>query len=149
MHSDYIGELRAGEQELGDAFLALAEHHVDEPDIYATAELMAVWCREHVQALGQIGARYRLPEQREPPDRRALFQGPRIGSYGLLHDLHDLWLLGQGVHLRWTVLGQVARALRDGELEATCADLGRQTDRQLAWLRTQIAATAPQALVGL
>jgi len=127
----YLESLRERERELANALLALAEYHVGEPDICPTCQLLAAWSEAHVQA----------------PDSPPAALEVRRGSYGLLLALHDLCLLAQGVHLRWTVLGQVARALRDDELEAACAAMGQETDRQLAWLQTRIVELAPQALI--
>ncbi len=144
----YMNLLQESEEQLADAFAALAEYHGDELDIHATARLLATWSRQHVVALTVHGERYRPPQEPKPELAPQIpFLGPRSGRHGLLHDLQGAWLLGQQVHLRWTVLGQTARVLRDRELAALCADLGRQTYRQLNWLHTRIVDAAPQALI--
>lgn len=146
---EYIEVLRAGEEQLASALIDLAVEHEQEPDLGSTARLLASWSLQHAQALGRLSERFRLqeraPTEAAPPC--AVRQGPHEGRLGLLHDLEATCAVGQDVHLRWTVLGQTARALHDPELAAISADLGGETDRQLAWLRTLIVAMAPQVLV--
>ena len=97
---------------------------------------------------GRLLARHKLPDRPEPSKLAGvLFEGNRAGGFGLLRDLHDLWLLAGESHISWEVLHQAAKALRDEELQAIC-EAGRAfNNRQVAWLRTRIDAAAPQALV--
>lgn len=146
---EYIEVLRAGEEQLASALIDLAIEHEKEPDLGSTARLLASWSLQHVQALVRLGERLLLKE-RAPTDAAppcAVLRKPGGGRPGLLGDLEATWLMGQDVHLRWTVLGQTARALHDRELTDVSADMGAETDRQLAWLRTQIVAIAPQVLI--
>ena len=146
--SRYVAQLRESESALAEALEALAEHHAGEPDVRMTAVLLASWSRQHVQSLAAAAVRYGPEERQEGASlTRTPSSGPPSGNRRLLSDLHEAWLLGQRAHLHWTVLGQVARALRDGELAAMAAELGAETDRQLAWLHTRIVEAAPQALI--
>ncbi len=143
----YLALLRERERELAEALRALADYHAGDPDVGATGQLLAGWSAAHVEALDALSLARppgSVPEPVPPPPPAVEMHS---GSYGLLLDLQSVWLLAQDVHLRWTVLGQVARALRDVELEATCAALGAQTDRQVAWLHTRLVDAAPQALI--
>lgn len=145
---EYITLLQNSEVQLAGALADLADYHCTEPEICAVGRQLASWSRQHVTALAPFGADYLLREglaEKAPP--QGVARQPRPGSYGLLYDLQAAWLLAQDVYLRWTVLGQVARALRDRQLATLCAELGNQTDRQLAWLRTRIVMSAPQALI--
>ena len=147
MHIEaYVDLLRERERELAGALLALADSHVGEPDVGAASQLLASWSQAHVATLDELRLGLPAGAALEPPPTSAPAE-MHGGSYGLLLDLQGVWLLAQDVHLRWTVLGQVARALRNRELEATCAALGAQTDRQVAWLHTRMVEAAPQALI--
>jgi hypothetical protein len=77
----------------------------------------------------------------------ALFHGSRSGGFGLLRDLHDLWLLANESHISWEVQHQVALGLRDEELKEVCSRCAGQNDRQIAWLRTRIDQASAQALI--
>ena len=79
--------------------------------------------------------------------KKSLFKGPRSGGFGLVRDLHDLFLLVTEAHLGWMILLQAAQALRDKELIAACTKLGGETDGQRSWLQTRIKQAAPQALL--
>ncbi len=126
--------------------MALAGHHAGEPEVSAACQLLAQWSEQHVAALGELEPRFEQGEDdiMVPPPAAPPLQS---GSYGLLLGLHSAWLLAQDVHLRWTVLGGAARALRDVALEQACAALGAESDRQVAWLRTRLVEAAPQALI--
>jgi len=144
----YLALLEERERQLADALEALADVHAGEPDVSAIGRLAAQWSRQHVAALAELGRRCSGDELPQPAPAMPLISlRPRNGRYGLLLDLQSAWLLAQDVHLRWTVLGQTARALRDGELERACGTLGAETDRQVAWLHTRIVEVAPQALI--
>ena len=144
----YIGLAHKSDTHLTEAFTNVAQHHMAEPDIYATCMLMAQWSRSHVEKLALFAARYQEERNKEPDRLRdALFQGPRSGGIGLLRDLHDLWLATSEVHLSYECLSQAAKALRDKELLNACLSFEKDADRQLAWLRTRIDQAAPQALV--
>lgn len=144
----YLTLLQEREGQLAESFTILADLHAGEPDICSTSRLLAQWSRCHAETLaGLIGRRYPGPPITGNGMRIAYPKGPSGHNRGLLYDLHSVWLLGQDVHLRWTVAGQAAHVLRDAELEAISATCGRETDRQLSWLRDRIEAIAPQALV--
>lgn len=144
----YLGLLHHSEEEFAKACMKVAHHHRGEPDIYATCTLMARWSRRHVERLQPMIARYREEVSREPARlANALFEGPRSGGIGLLRDLTDLWLTASQVHCSYESVGQAAKALRDRELLDLCTACRRESDRQLAWIRTRIDQAAPQALV--
>jgi hypothetical protein len=144
----YVTLVHESERRFGDGLRTVAEHHGDEPDVQAEAELLASWSDAQVEAIRPIVDRYG-EEPDDGPDQLAhvLFHGPRSGALSLLRDLQDLWLLGNEVQMSYTVLQQAARALRDGELEDACAKGLGTTKRQLAWLSTRMKVAAPQALV--
>ena len=146
----YMRLLQESEEELAEALAVLAEYHEREPDIRATATLLAGWSRQHVQVLSALGERYKLGEcleHRFETGAQQLFHGPRERRHGLLCDLHETWLLNQRVLLGWTVLEQAARALCHRDLVAICARMGSESDRQLGWLRARIIEVAPQVLI--
>jgi ferredoxin-nitrate reductase len=149
MHvANYLGLLRNSEEQIADAFTTIAEHHEDEPDIYEMCMKLASWSRTHAKALERLTSIYGEDKEGEAEQvRHALFQGPRAGGFGLLRDLHDLYLLVSEAKLCWMILLQAGQALRDRELEAACLKLGGETDGQLSWLQTRIKQAAPQALV--
>jgi hypothetical protein len=149
MHAgNYLGLLQSSEEQLADAFLAVADHHQDEPDIGGICHLLASWSREHVQIIDPLIQRYGDQKSDEPERlKQSLFEGTRNGSLALLRDLHDLWLLANEVHLCWVVLSQAALALRDNEMDTACKTCDKETNRQLAFLLTRIKQSAPQSLV--
>lgn len=146
--ADYIGLLHQSEQQLEQAFKDVAEHHKDEPDVYATCNLLASWSKTQSETIEKFKDRYSEHKENEPGDlRKEIFHGPRSGGIGLVRDLHDLWLLANESHISWIVLLQASKSLRDKELESAVKEGDKQNKRQLAWILTRIKQAAPQALV--
>lgn len=149
MHvGNYLGLVHTSEQQLADAFLAIANHHGDEPDILQTCQMLASWSQQNIKTMKPLVDRY-SEERNDEPERlnQSLFESPRSGSLALLRDLHDLWLITQEVQLCWIVLDQAAKALRDRELKAIGEQCSQTTKRQSDWLMTRIKQAAPQTLV--
>lgn len=148
MHiGNYLTLVASSEQQLAEAFVQVAYHHADEPDIFQLCQRFANWSRESQAAMQPFIARYEA--QRSPEPERLLqspYGGPRSGNLALLRDLQDLWLLTSQVHLFRLVISQGALALQDKELETSCLERNRQSQRQLDWLLSRIKVAAPQLL---
>jgi L-ascorbate metabolism protein UlaG (beta-lactamase superfamily) len=143
----FIGLLRQSERLLANAFLMVAGRHALDPELREMCRQLAVWSSLHADALEPLAQRYGEQSAKEPARvRRALFRGSRAGGVGKLRDLHDLALLAGQSKLSWTSLRQAAGSLRDRDMEMVCSKSLAETERQLAWLQTQIKNTAPQAL---
>jgi hypothetical protein len=56
-------------------------------------------------------------------------------------------MLASFTDITWTVVEQAAQGLRDHELLDIVSSSEQDTARQLAWLRTRIRQTLPQALI--
>lgn len=149
MHiGNYIELLHKSEEDLAKAYHMVGKEHGDEPDVYEQCELQASWSEEVVDALTPFIARYSEKKDNEP-DRlmSSLFDKPRMGSLGLLRDLHDLWLMANETQLCCVVLRQAADGLRDKELKELCTGTEKIAQRQLSWLMTRMKSAAPQTLI--
>ncbi|MCW3109946.1 MAG: molybdopterin oxidoreductase [Segetibacter sp.] len=144
----YIDLVHRTEIDLAKAFRKVSKAHGDEPDVYQTCKLLAVWCDKLAEALEPFAAKY-TPEKDKEPDRltQTLLKDTRNGGMALLRDLHDLYLIASEVEICCTVLKQGADGLRDKELSTLCGDVEKQTIRQLSWLKTRLKTAAPQTLI--
>lgn len=143
----YLALAEHSEQRLAEALMLFSDRHAAEAELSQLARLMAGWSSLHAEALAPWRRRHgRVPDPDAERLRSALFHDPRAGGIGVARDLHDLWLLGQSVHMCWTALSQAARAAQDVELRALCDRCGAETNQQLAWIRTHFAETTAQAL---
>jgi len=146
--ADSLGMLRDAERKIASAFKSVAERHSDEPDILQTCQRFERVSQVHEESLKRFISIYGEAVEHEASRvSNSLFQGPRSGGYGLLRDLHDLYLLTTEAYLAWMVLLQTAQALRDKEFIACCTKLGDETEGQRAWLQTRLKQAAPQALL--
>jgi hypothetical protein len=144
--SNYLEYIQRCEEELAKAFKAVAKHHILEPDVHETCNLLSSWSLDHVENLNTLIQRYGEEEDKEPDRLDYSILTMRTGSLGLLRDLHDLWLMANEVKLCWIVLLQCAKALRDTKLKLACLQFGAQTKRQTEWLLTKIKLSASQVL---
>jgi hypothetical protein len=146
--AEYLGLLKESEHEIAEAFRSVAEHHRDEPDIFEICQRFETTSRVHAAAIERFTSIYGQAGNHEASQvRKSLFRGPRDGGFGLVRDLHDLFLLNTETRLGWMILLQTAHALRDREFISACTKLGGETEGQLSWLQTRIKQAAPQALL--
>jgi hypothetical protein len=144
----YLSILRRAEQDLGAGLRHIAREHAAEVDVHDIATLLAEQCDEHVRRLRPFAERDGEEDPEETPHLDAArFHGPRTGGFGLLRDLHDVYLLACSCDISWTIVGQAARAARDGALSTTVRTCQGETARHLRWLTTRMKTAAPQALV--
>src|SRR5215203_3819225 len=144
--SNYIEYTQRCEEELAKAFKLVAKHHIVEPDVHGMCNLLASWSLDHVENLKTMVQRYGEEDEKEPDRLHYSILKMRMGSLGLLRDLHDLWLMVHEVKLCWIILLQSAKALRDTRLNLACLQFGSQTRRQGEWLMTKIKHSASQIL---
>ena len=149
MHlATYLGLLHKSLRTLAGAFREVARGHGEEPDVERTCEVLSKRIDGQVEKLGPIVERYGEHREAEPERLHAAeFEQTRTGGVGLLRDLQDLYALASFTDITWTVVGQAAQGLRDEELIDVVSSCEQDTARQLAWLKTRIKQSAPQALI--
>jgi anaerobic selenocysteine-containing dehydrogenase len=146
--AEYLGLLKDAEQQIAKAFKAVAERHGEEPDIFQTCHRFELTSQVHKESLARFISIYGEASEHEASRvSHSLFNGRRSGGFGLVRDLHDLYLLTTEAYLAWMILLQAAQALRDKEFIAGCTKLGAETAGQRSWLETRIKQAAPQALL--
>ena len=147
MHlAHYLNLLHAGQAALAAAFESVGSTHGDEPDVQMECEMFAAQTNRHAARVAAFARRYGEDGSQDRL-QSAPFGGPRSGGLGLLRDLHDLYLMATECEICWTMIGQAARGLRDEELIAAVEECDGETKGQIAWLRTRLKQSAPQALV--
>jgi hypothetical protein len=144
----YLMMVRDSETELHEAFLTVADHHQQEPDMEEMCRLLASWCQQKAASTERFINKYGGKHDRGAEKLYSkLFQGPRRGGLALLRDLHDLWILATEAQICWTLLAQAAQALRDKDLIETCMQNKQLSARQITWLETRSKQAAPQSLI--
>jgi ferredoxin-nitrate reductase len=145
---DYLGLLQANERELVIAFREIAVRHEEQSDVRMTAQNMSRWSEASGERLAPLIGRYGSRRGREPKRlREALLEPGRMGGFGMLRDLHDLWMMAEESLVILTILHQAAKALRDADLLDVVTAVAETNSRQAAWLLTRIKRAAPQALI--
>jgi hypothetical protein len=146
--SDYLGLLVGSEQGFADALSDVASHHASQPDIYSICILLSDISKKHVKDLQIFIDRYGEHKESEPERmKKALYPRLNKSSFGLLRDIHDLWLFACESYVSINVLIQAAKALRDKELELLLSRLMKDNNCQRSWIETRIKQAAPQTLV--
>ncbi len=140
--------MHQSELDLAEGFRKVADGHTAEVDVYHVCHTLAKQCDAHAEKLGSFVDRY--GEQRdEEPERlyHDLFDEIRSGSFGLLRDLHDLYVMANSCDITWTMIGQAAQGAGDVELYETVNALEGQTSTQIKWLKTRMKQAAAQTLL--
>jgi ferredoxin-nitrate reductase len=146
--ADYLGLLEGNEAHLAQAAAAVRERHIADAGVVGGCRLLERWSREHLADLAPFVDRYGRKKRLEGRKlRHVLLPGLKPGGFGLLRDLHDLWVLAHGTKIAAVALTQAARALRDKPFEAVLERIAFENERQIGWILTQLKQTAPQALV--
>jgi len=146
--ANYLGLLHQSELDLAEGFRKVANGHAAEVDVYHICNTLAKQCGAHAEGLKPFVDRY--GEQRDDEPERLyhdLFDETRSGSFGLLRDLHDLYVMANFCDITWTMIGQAAQGAGDRELLETVNALEGQTSTQIKWLKTRMKQAAPQTLL--
>lgn len=149
MHlANYLEYLSKAETNLAEGFRKIGEGHMEEVDIFHTADTLAKQCETHAEKLAPFCEKYGKEKTTEP-DRlyHELFTETRTGGLGLLRDLQDLYLMTNACDISWTMVGQAAQGARDTDLMEVVNTCEGQTAIQIKWLRTRMKQAAPQALL--
>ena len=146
--ANYLGLLHQSEMTLAEGFRKVADGHAAEADVYHVCSTLAKQCDAHAEKLGPFVNRYG-EERDEEPERlyHDLFDETRSGSFGLLRDLQDLYVMANFCDITWTMIGQAAQGAGDVELYETVNALEGQTSTQIKWLKTRMKQAAPQTLL--
>jgi hypothetical protein len=143
----FLGMVRGSEQYLAKSFGAMALRHSSDFEIHQLCRLFEQWCVGHLDKLESFVTRHGIAVNPDPARvKKALFDGSRIGGFGLLRDLQDLLLLTHQARTGWTALAQAAKQMKESDLAETSLVCAGETDRQIDWLCTHIKVVAPQAL---
>lgn len=144
----YLGLLHRAQLELAAAYREVGEAHIEEPDVFYDCARLADQCDKHAEELQPFAERYG-EEAHDEPERlhSEIFRGTRQGGFGLLRDLHDLYLMAAECDISWTLVGQAAKGARDDGLLDVVDRSEAETATQMKWLRTRMKQAAPQALV--
>jgi hypothetical protein len=110
----YLLMVKDSETKLSEAFVSVADHHQEEPDMEEICRHLASWSHQKASSTERFINKYAGKHDRGAEKLYSeLFQGPRRGALALLRDLHDLWLLATEAQICWTLLAQAAQALRN------------------------------------
>jgi hypothetical protein len=145
---DYVHRLIEAHAAMVEACDAVAKRHAAESEVRLGLAHLAEFSTAAQEALRPFAERYGgRGDGTASKLRGAVLSGGQTGSFGLLRDLHGVFLVASDVHVSTSVVMHASKMLRDEALLAACMELDRQNKRQLAWANTQLLARAPQTLV--
>ncbi len=146
--ADYLGILSAAEQEFAKACASVAEHHPEETEIQTGMKQLASFSLAADAELQQFIEKYGKVDSEEAEKlNSALFPIVRAGAFGLLRDLHNLFIMAFEIHVSLAIVMQASKELRDEEMLAFCIVADETNKRQLAWINTQIEHRASHTIV--
>lgn len=151
-----VRELHRSEAGLARSLDAIAARHHNDHEIHHVAHDLALWSREHVALIADIGKKYGV-RLRTHPRTTALAESAqewisdRLGrrpepALLLLADLRRLHRLAAGVSIDWELLAQGAQAGKDDDLLALTHRCHPQALRQMRWANAMLKELSPQVL---
>ncbi|MBO4236157.1 hypothetical protein [Pseudonocardia alni] len=145
----YLGMLHAAERALADGWRTIADGHVAEADLHHLGHDLARRADGRITRLTPLTKRYGEQPDDEPQRLCTEGLGPlRDGPLGLLRDLQDLHTLATFVATTWDLVRQATQATRDTDALHTVDWARPQVSNDMAFLRTRMHQSAPQALTG-
>ena len=145
---DYIRLLTKTHANFIIACRDIGDRHPEETEVTKGLTQLAAFSREAEELLAPFSARYAPNTDETPPDLSSLSLRPRrVGAFGLMRDVHFLFLMASEVHVATAVVMHASKMLRDEQLLSTCTHLDEQNNRQIAWCNTQLLVRSPQTLV--
>ncbi|MCO5970799.1 hypothetical protein [Actinoallomurus soli] len=155
-----LDQLHRAETRLGAEFRRVAGREAADQEVYYVCRDLARQCDERAAAIRRLGTRYgrsiaapsgpgplrtALTELR----RRAscLLGRQRISGLLLLRDLRALFLAAQAANVAWIAVGQLAQALKDGEMLTLVNGLHKENLTQIKWIKSKVREASPQALL--
>jgi hypothetical protein len=146
--SDYLGILVEANQQFVKACETISARHAEDADVRLGMAKLSKFSSGAVEQLRPFEDVYGRRDADEPSDlRSAVLPSMPSGSFGLLRDLHALYVMSSEIHVSLTIVMQASKELRDDELLAVCVCLEAQSKGQQGWLTTQIEHRAPHTLV--
>lgn len=155
-----LRDLHHAVTELAEQYRRVSERQISDPGTRYPCRTLADQCDTHADWLRVLADRGGAAPG-EPRHHDTLLtaaadlvrrgRSQRVGrrpvaGRTLLEDLNGLYVMAADVHLRWLLLAQAARVVRDEDLLAAASAAGRQAHTQVVWLRTRLMETVPQTL---
>jgi hypothetical protein len=152
-----VAGLVEAEVGLASELRKVGERHAADHDVFHLTATLAQECDTHADALRPVAERLGA----SPDDRNSVAHDlaaklrrgmstltgrSEPAALLLLEDLRRLFVLVSDVHIRWLIVGQGAKASRDGELLRLFQQHCEETTGQMRWLTTRIKTAAPQVL---
>jgi ferredoxin-nitrate reductase len=146
--SDYIGILMEANEEFAKACGEVSSRHMEEIEVRMGMTKLSEFSTKAMALLRPFTEKYGERETGETGELRdTLLPSVRAGSFGVLRDLHSLYVLSAQIHISLAIVMQAAKELRDEGLLDACMEMDEENKRQQAWLLTQIEHRAPHTLV--
>lgn len=145
--SDYLGILFDANSEFSHACDIVIDHHTEHLEIVTGLSSLKRYSQEISDLLMPFVDQY----GREMPDRPEILRDAlfdkNTGEFGLLRDLHDLFIMASNVQIAATIINYAAEGLRDADLLKATAAIMEKAKLQMAWAKTHLRHQTGHALV--
>jgi hypothetical protein len=146
------------ETELADEMAKVGERHESDNEVHHMLGLLREWSVGHLERLHPFGERYGgqdlpLEEDEDSPvgtrirriGGKVLSPTPVSGAL-LLRDLRHLYILVEQASADYLIAGTAAHAWGDRDLMLVLVRCADETERTVAWLKTQLKTKSPHVL---
>jgi len=153
-----LEDLHGAENQLHLDLARVGERHSADHEVAHVVVDLARWSARHVARLAEEGTRFGLDLDPRPASTNTVAAGVRrkasllagrrhAPAVMLVDDLRQIYGDACLVQLDWTLLEQVAKAVRDTRLLELSSSCRAETARQVTWAESKLKESAVQALV--
>ncbi|NLZ30876.1 MAG: molybdopterin oxidoreductase family protein, partial [Methanomicrobiales archaeon] len=145
--ADYLGVLSSANAGFSHACDIVADHHARHLEIVTGLGILKGYSQEIEDLLTPFVEKYgKVTPERPEALHSALFE-KHSGEYGMIRDLHDLYVVASNVQIAAAIVNYAAEGLRDADLLKAIATIMERAKAQTAWTETHLRHQAGHALV--
>ena len=145
--ADYLSILLSANIEFEHACETVTAHHATHLEIVAGLKTLKKYSTDVETMLKPFLERYGQQPPEKPEALRNVLFKPYPGEFGLIRDLHDLYVLGQNSVIAATIVHHAAEGLHDGELLSAVTTIVDRVRMQAQWAKTNLQHQSSHALV--
>lgn len=152
-----FSQTRLAEATLADAWRRVGQRESADQEWLHNATRFSTQCKQHIEDLARFAPRYGT--EVDEKDDGEFFHGtmgkmrhkvselvgrrPESGLL-LLRDQRLVYTLGYATAFHWTVMGQIAQAMRDIDLLTMVDHNHKDILTQVKWVKSEVKAASPQ-----
>jgi hypothetical protein len=145
--ADYLSLLLSANIEFEHACDTVSGHHAKHLEIVAGLKTLRSYSEKNEAILKPFLEKYGQQPPVKPEALRSVLFERRPGEFGIIRDLHDLYLMASNAFMAATIVHHAAEGLHDAELLSAVTVIVERARTQSQWAKTHLQHQSSHALV--